>query len=284
MKKYLLLILLFCISFEMKAQSLTNRQVYDFSVGDVIQTHAHSNITQSPEHWEDDYDSIISKSISANNDTFYYTSFHFHVGLTTSFPPGTSPYHNTKGIQSWYVCNLDSLPIDTFHNFQPNIDSIIIDTNNCNHSVWWILDSATSVYTHENRFISGLGGPYYFNSEEVWHGYETRDLTFYKTQCITSGTRFNFSAYYYNGIEASQKENKLSLFPNPTTSTFTISKNTNEALQFHLYNLIGQQVLINNLKESETIIERNNLATGTYLFSITNASGRIIENGKLIFE
>jgi hypothetical protein len=146
------------------------------------------------------------------------------------------------------------------------------------------LDSATSVYTHENRFISGLGGPYYFNSEEVWHGYETRDLTFYKTQCITSGTRFNFSAYYYNGIEASQKENKLSLFPNPTTSTFTISKNTNEALQFHLYNLIGQQVLINNLKESETIIERNNLATGTYLFSITNASGRIIENGKLIFE
>ena len=86
------------------------------------------------------------------------------------------------------------------------------------------------------------------------------------------------------GFENLSSTNNISLFPNPTTSPFTVSKNTNEALQFHLYNLIGQQVLNKNLIESETTIERNNLATGTYLFSITNASGRIIDNGKLIFE
>jgi hypothetical protein len=93
------------------------------------------------------------------------------------------------------------------------------------------------------------------------------------------------SCYVDNtGFENLSNANPISLFPNPTTSTFTISKNTNEALQFHLYNLIGQQVLNKNLIESETIIERNNLATGTYLFSITNTSGIIIDNGKLIFE
>ncbi|MFM2224786.1 MAG: hypothetical protein RJA07_988 [Bacteroidota bacterium] len=86
-----------------------------------------------------------------------------------------------------------------------------------------------------------------------------------------------------SGINELNAIHFVNIFPNPTTSTFTISKNTNEALQFHLYNLIGQQVLNKNLKEAETSIERNNLAAGTYLFSITNALGRIIENGKLIF-
>ena len=97
----------------------------------------------------------------------------------------------------------------------------------------------------------------------------------------------NFMVTYVDlvgGINELNSTHFVNIFPNPTTSTFTISKNTNEDLQFHLYNLIGQQILNKNLIESETIIERNNLATGTYLFSITNASGSIIDNGKLIFE
>ncbi|MFM2049145.1 MAG: Secretion system C-terminal sorting domain, partial [Bacteroidota bacterium] len=106
-------------------------------------------------------------------------------------------------------------------------------------------------------------------------------------QQIFQNQNFGFGCYSVGGTVGINKNLnsliKISIFPNPTTSTFTISKNTNEALQFHLYNLIGKQVLNTTLKENTTTLERNNLAAGTYLFSITNASGKIIENGKLIF-
>ena len=39
-----------------------------------------------------------------------------------------------------------------------------------------------------------------------------------------------------------------------------------------------------NLKNETTQIERNGLPASTYLFSITNQEGKIVQTGKVIFE
>ncbi len=86
------------------------------------------------------------------------------------------------------------------------------------------------------------------------------------------------------GINYLSQKIPISIFPNPTSSSFTIKKSSSENLQFHLYNLIGQNVWNENLKNETTTIERNGLPANAYLFSITNQEGKIVQTGKVIFE
>jgi hypothetical protein len=141
------------------------------------------------------------------------------------------------------------------------------------------------------EWIEGVGSIYKPNyPKAIWIDHGPNTFTGGNLLCFWQNGNQVFrnmdysSCYISTGFDDKIRQFNISIFPNPTASTFTISKNTNENMQFHLYNLIGQQVLNTTLRETETKIERNNLAAGTYLFSIVNASGKIIENGKLIFE
>jgi hypothetical protein len=198
----------------------------------------------------------------------------------------------------FFKCCNDSTP-PTLHPYF--VDSInTINTAVGLRKIFLLKDTSTYNLFMKMYWMEGIGSIPYFNANSsfVYFDEEVSCINCFGISLIcnerNNNLQFHNSVGYSEttctfrggniGIKLMDNANNISIFPNPTTSTFTISKNTNEALQFHLYNLMGQQVLNKNLIESETTIERNNLAAGTYLFSITNASGRIIENGKLIFE
>ncbi|MEN9521961.1 MAG: Secretion system C-terminal sorting domain [Bacteroidota bacterium] len=86
------------------------------------------------------------------------------------------------------------------------------------------------------------------------------------------------------GIEDVKIQSHVSIFPNPTSSSFNIKKITNGILQFNLYNLIGQKLIHIDLKNESTLINTHQLPPNVYLFSITNIDNRIIQSGKIIIE
>ena len=292
MKKLLLSVLFFGWMISVKAQHLTNRQVYDFQPGDEIQSETYwclsptITITQS--------DSIISKRISTNNDTFYYTIRRLSVQYIASVPPNMSHYTNTKGQIQLIYTNLDSAVQKlsfsgggfgyNYSNQPAEVDTIFNDPQVCNKQSETMTDSSLWSYGFTTIYYAGLGDPFFLAGAEVWHCGNHRSLLFYKKGNDSCGTRIDFSIYDFSGVNNIEFENSISIFPNPTSSSLTIKKSTNENLQFHLYNLIGQNVMNENLKNETTQIERNGLPASTYLFSITNQEGKIVQTGKVIFE
>jgi hypothetical protein len=256
----------------------TNIYDYKFGQDTIINTKVYKIITKTDEL------GILTNNLIAREDSsakivYFIDSLTEKVLYNFNLQIGDSINIKTKLLSyEWYfITRIDS--VNTLTGFRKKItlknNSNIIDTIN---------------------WIEGIGSDYGINYKEELNeryqsggaGYLFGLLCSWKNgQQIFQNQNFGFGCYSVGGTVGINKNLnsliKISIFPNPTASTFTISKNTNEVLQFHLYNLIGQQVLNTTLKENETTIERNNLATGTYLFSITNASGRIIENGKLIF-
>jgi len=212
----------------------------------------------------------LSKKVFVHKDSSEYILFDFSLNKGDSFYFNFPEFINIPSLYGWDI-------VDTVYQTQTIIGlRKTIRFRNSYHFEWVEeIGSTRWIYYPEEEIKSFLIGNFpYYSLLCAWKNNNQIYLAAGRNTCYIDNT----------GIQKLSSGNNISLFPNPTTSTFTISKNTNEALKFHLYNLMGQQVLNKNLIESETIIERNNLATCTYLFSITNASGRIIENGKLIFE
>jgi len=78
-------------------------------------------------------------------------------------------------------------------------------------------------------------------------------------------------------------ENQFTLFPNPNKGTFSILlKNPLiENWQLEVYDLLGKKVLMQNLNDSQTTIETNNLSKGFYNVKITSPENRSF-NTKII--
>ena len=71
-----------------------------------------------------------------------------------------------------------------------------------------------------------------------------------------------------------------SIYPNPAENQFTIANK--KATSILLYDIFGKRVMQKSLVNSKTI-DRGNLANGMYFYSL-KTKGKIIENGKIIFE
>ena len=276
MKKKLLFIFGLLFFIEANAQTLTNRQIYDFNIGDVIESDYYYSSNLYVEKHQSD--SVMSKFVTVHNDTFYYgvmSKVLCYCGSTSNISYQTQ-YVNQVYFNLDSIPKIQSRPDSTFS----TLDTVYAHYKWCNDSVWYIKYEHFSKF-NSSLYYTGLGGP--FNSAGWDEGLETSDISFFKKQNISCGSRFNFEKAL--GINfTNDLDTKCFIFPNPTSSSFTISKNTNENLQLHLYNLIGQNVWNENLKNETTQIERNGLPASAYLFSITNLKGKIVQTGKIIFE
>jgi hypothetical protein len=97
---------------------------------------------------------------------------------------------------------------------------------------------------------------------------------------------FNIAVYDETimGINISSDENvQVSLSPNPFSSSFKINFSDESICnaKFILYDVTGREVLNAPVKSSETIIRRNNLQSGIYLWKIFDEK-ELISCGKII--
>ena len=220
--------------------------------------------------------------------TLYFTNINWgnlifqfdHKFETDSAKDGGYIEYYIGGDSSWHNvlsnCNFDCPDAINTQNFYSNSDSIINQEIGFSGTSNWMTSYLEIIRYYPARMKSGnnFGGlRFHFISDSVQTNKAGWIIKNFQIYLVDLGSGIN-----------EIKNDVANIFPNPTSSSFTIKKSTNENLQFHLYNLIGQNVWNENLTNETTTIERNGSPANAYLFSITNQEGKIVQTGKVIFE
>lgn len=246
------------------SQTLTNRQVYDFEVGDVFQTRVYHSSNTVPTFFSD---TVINKYFSLNNDTVFYG-----INRLTYIPSQPTPTYNYSSIIEVYP-NLDSVaqhdePIHCSN--VPVTDTIYNSPDYCNQNIWKISSNAdTNCFEdtyYNSTLIEGCGGPYY-DAISVAFFYE-KVLVYFKKDNTSCGTSFTTDISEINALEG------LFIFPNPTSSKlYFTSSNKRNYSSYVITNFTGKILKTNSI---ENEIDISGLATGIYYISF------LMENGKKV--
>ncbi len=104
---------------------------------------------------------------------------------------------------------------------------------------------------------------------------------------IDSGVVFRFDTNFTVSINnLSAPIGLISLFPNPSTGSFTLSlSNINEKCNVEIYNVIGECVLTQILRstQDDNLIEFNQ-PNGVYFYRVVNEEGGLVGSGKVVIE
>lgn len=89
----------------------------------------------------------------------------------------------------------------------------------------------------------------------------------------------------YNDLQALNTNKTVVLYPNPSTTSFTLQLSTPPTTQtyFQLYDALGRQVKREEINSSSTTINRNNLPGGIYFWQLLSEN-KILDRGKLVIE
>jgi hypothetical protein len=266
-KQLLVAIIVFLANaIEITAQTpFTNRQVYDFNPGDVMQTTNKYTQTPGPPIYETD--SIAERWTSKLGDTIYYKIKH--------------TYFRAPSCQS---CTAE-LVVSTLKMEVADLDSIVKHENKtarmelhdsffmfCNKNVWAKVpgkDDSLSFepIAHYTYVVEGLGGPYFhlvYRKQLPW--INDRQLTYYKKNGVECGN-------FVSGIEKLNQMNvEISISPNPS-SDYTLmrfQKSMNHAT-LSIHSIDGKLLRrISDIQGMEYILENEGLKPGVYIIRISN--------------
>jgi hypothetical protein len=97
----------------------------------------------------------------------------------------------------------------------------------------------------------------------------------------------DYTECYYNtvGIDDWVDLQKINIFPNPFSSSTTIQlSNPLQSATFCIYDILGKEIKYReNLSGKEIIIQKENMKTGMYFFTIEDRSG-FVGKGKMVVE
>lgn len=255
------LMILFCIGQQTNAQTpLTNRQIFDFNPGDVIQGTHFFKFEPGPPSYET-Y-TYLKRTLSKTNDTLYY-----RIRREYYTPPAcenckpliwidtiTQAYMELDSIAKHYNETTQCSVVDTFYN------------EFCNKRVWGkkpgVLDSNSfEPVLHYTYYVEGLGGPYYV--KEFSQGGLTKldyVLTYYSKNGTSCGN-------YVSGVNTLKKQElNVKIAPNPMNDKAIL--HFEKALtngQITLYNFDGQILReLHHIQGNEYEFSRNDLPSGIY--------------------
>ena len=100
---------------------------------------------------------------------------------------------------------------------------------------------------------------------------------------VAKGVQQPYEISIVTGIEATNINLELSVYPNPTTDRLTLAVKDTELnnLKFQLYDLSGKLIQQDQLREQNTQINMQNLAAATYLLKVTD-SNKVVKTFKII--
>lgn len=137
-----------------------------------------------------------------------------------------------------------------------------------------------SMFDIFNRY--GINNPTYTSTTLTNNDVITCIMTS-NAPCVTGSPATSNAIYMLiTGIEQTEFNNPIKIYPNPVSNELTIEINgNNDKLNFEILNSTGQVVFKGNMTK-ETIIQTTNFAPGTYLIKLDN--GKTIEFKKIIKE
>jgi hypothetical protein len=83
------------------------------------------------------------------------------------------------------------------------------------------------------------------------------------------------------GINSTEEESKIEIYPNPTPNELTIRNNENQPIQFTLYNSLGVKIIDETLTEKASKINISSYSSDIYFYRVNNDK-RLIMSGKII--
>ena len=89
---------------------------------------------------------------------------------------------------------------------------------------------------------------------------------------VAMGVQQPYEISITTGIEITNINLQLSVYPNPTTDFLTLSVKDTELsdLNYQLYNLSGKLILQDQLRDQNTQIDMRNLSSATYLVKVSD--------------
>lgn len=131
-----------------------------------------------------------------------------------------------------------------------------------------------------NKYIKGLGGPYYSCTQAFCLGGAERKLVYYKKGGVTWGTPLIIT-----GNSDISLEKDINIFPNPVKSNINITlKNSSyHNLKIFIYDIQGKLFKVKNLKSNNSLIDISDLNSGIYILKITD-NQNVLKIDRLIIE
>ncbi|MFI5141266.1 MAG: T9SS type A sorting domain-containing protein, partial [Bacteroidia bacterium] len=283
MKKLLLLLSFIYIALSSAQTMMTNRDVYDFNIGDEFQTRVFGAPPNATRY------SIVGKRFSANNDTVFYrrlfNSYSSMADYSTS--PPHLVYSTSTNTDSVYYPDLDTLVNSPGKNWvvyacDSYRDSLYYSPTFCNDLIYemWAVKStncAVEKIGYNYSYGKGIGQVlYYYNN--TGNNFQSRyDLFYYKKGNVTCGTADTSGFTSINKINLATPI--INIYPNPAQNNFTIETNASEKQTLQLFDVNSKLILIQSIN-NKTTIDVSHLNAGVYNLNITNSQG--VLNKKLI--
>ena len=246
------------------SQTLTNRQVYDFEVGDVFQYFG-----SSPSFGASWRDTIVGKSFSINNDTVFYQKN--SVGNSSSNPN----YVYSSSIK--FYTNLDSVAshyyLDQCTTSPPPSDTLFQSSQYCNQLTWRRTTNHDLNCFEDNSYTSelivGCGGPYHVAYIDIGGpDYYEYKLTYFKKGTVSCGNPFS------TGIDEINLLNSINIYPNPTNSKIHITiLNPISIKNYTIKDVSGKTILENSFSDNINI---SGLNSGIYFITFLDSDFRKI--------
>jgi uncharacterized delta-60 repeat protein len=101
----------------------------------------------------------------------------------------------------------------------------------------------------------------------------------YAVEITKNGCSLTSPCFVMNtlGTKDFDNENTFKLYPNPTKDFITIEMNALDNAKLKIFDVNGQFILSKELKTTSNIINISQLASGIYMFQISNESGSVIK-------
>jgi hypothetical protein len=132
----------------------------------------------------------------------------------------------------------------------------------------------------DNKYVKGLGGPYYSCTNAFCLGGAERKLVYYKKSGVSWG-----SPLIVTGISDNTLANNITIYPNPDKNFFnvTFSNCIYQDSYISIYDIQGKLQKTKSLESKNSLINISDLNSGIYIIKIAD-SDKILKMDRLIIE
>lgn len=264
--------------------NLTWLEVFDFQPGDEIHISDHYSCRNSDGSGSETLkESIYIYQERTDHPASIDYTYTLHERIKTYLQGSSTSDQYTKTVHETFEQNssFDKLPGEpirelngTYSNFMTNEfpvsksypgDTELYQEINTSDTCWRLLivDGCISA----EKYIKGLGGPYYSCSNFTCSGGMDRRIVFYKKGDKIWGNPLNFS-----GINETLSAKNIRIYPNPADKIITINAVKNQVFPIHvfLYDIHGHLKIVQTIESELTKLDISDLKSGIYVVKFSD--------------
>ncbi|MFZ4520635.1 MAG: T9SS type A sorting domain-containing protein [Bacteroidales bacterium] len=277
------------------------KEVYSFNIGDVLHYSGYSNTAGGPSSTWKEIQNVFSKTTyGANIDSVVYK---FDRCRSTITNPGNNHVYMRDTIVIKYKFNVmanDSTILRLPDQFaRQNVYASQFDrymsafnsrqTKKVTEDKFRFMNSCfvipTGSVTLYRNYSEGLGVSEYYRDDQTTQDFYR--LVYFKKGSETWGNAVGTQCSPLLDIDetAPATSAQVRIVPNPMKNQSMIiidGLKLTDDMKFALYNIVGKEVYKVNINSSTTLLERNNLPSGLYVYTLTGKE--LTTKGKLVIE